>query len=576
VARRAERPVRGRLIGLETEYAIRFTAADPGAARPGNRAIYRAVSAALGELVATQPGQQHSGEVGRVFTSSGATFCYEHLPTALDGGLLEGGTPECADPSQLLLYQKANDALLIDAIPGATARLSKQGFQGELAFLKNCRDAEGHTYGAQENYEAEIAGGLELVLYRVCLTLAVPVVVVNSVLLWSLAFTVMALFVPTLILSAIGMFVLPRLSIWQKVIGLLDPDDPAFSQRTARVMVALERVVGAPTMVLSTLPLRVFAFRKQRAALLGFLVSRPLWSGAGTVEADGTFGLSEKGPAIRRVVRWTPAPAQRPIFDTGNLMKDLHSMFRLRLYPLLRLYRARQRMQLGLSDSNCAQTAEYLKVAITALMVEMAEAGVLADAPRPRRPVEALHALARDASLRVKVDIAGGAAMTGLELQREYLARAKAYLRDGAATSLEAHRAVALWEEVLAALATDPGQLVGRIDWVSKRYLIEGCAPDAGAAVQKKIDLRYHELGSGYLAEMERCGIAPQLVSAPEVAAARRVGPEGTPARMRGKLVTRLRGSALPVEVSWDSVRIGGRLRGKVIQLVPRGPRPRG
>ena len=34
---------------------------------------------------------------------------------------------------------------------------------GELGLLKNCRDADGHTYGAQENYEAIIASGARLV-----------------------------------------------------------------------------------------------------------------------------------------------------------------------------------------------------------------------------------------------------------------------------------------------------------------------------------------------------------------------------------------------------------------------------
>lgn len=561
-----------RLLGLETEYAIRFTPAD-GVPRPGNHIIYNAVAAALGELVETQPGQQRSGEIGRIFTASGAAFCYENLPTSIDGGLVEGGTPECAGPSQLLLYQKANDALLIEAIPGATARLRHQGFDGELALLKNCRDAEGHVYGAQENYEAEIARGIDLALYRIALTLTLPFVALTALLIWSIVLVLLVALVLALIISLIGTIVRPGSAFWAKLLRSLDPESSTFFFAGARLLVPVERVVGFWGTAAGSLLFRAFAFRRQRTALLGFLVSRPIWSGAGTVHTDASFGLSEKGPAIRRVVRRTPAPGDRPIFDTGNLLKDLLSPARLQLRPLLHLYGARQRMQLGLSDSNCAQTAEYLKAATTALVLEMAEAGWLAEAPHLLRPVEALHTIVADASLRARVDVAGRPPMTALELQREYLARARAYLRQSAMPSLEAHRTVALWEELLATLEADPGRLVGRIDWVSKRYLVEACAATAPPEVQKKIDLRYHELGTGYFAEMERAGIAPRLVSDDEIAHAKRTAPEGTPARMRGQLVKSLAGSPLPVQVSWDSVRIGGRRGGKLIRLVtPREP----
>src|SRR5262249_27628135 len=161
----------------------------------------------------------------------------------------------------------------------------------------------------------------------------------------------------------------------------------------------------------------------------------------------------------------------------------------LRLRPFLSLFRARQRMQLGLSDSNMAETAEYLKVATTALVLEMAVAGRLTRAPRPARPVDALHALVADPTLTVRVPILGREPMSALELQRYYLGEARAWLREVPAPSLEAHRVVSLWAEVLDALEEDPGQLVGSIDWVSKRYLIEGCADGERASVAKKIDL---------------------------------------------------------------------------------------
>ena len=42
-------------------------------------------------------------------------------------------------------------------MPAAERELSSRGFPGQLGLLKNCRDARGHCYGAQENYDAQIA-----------------------------------------------------------------------------------------------------------------------------------------------------------------------------------------------------------------------------------------------------------------------------------------------------------------------------------------------------------------------------------------------------------------------------------
>src|SRR5262245_24649143 len=99
----------GRLLGLETEYAIRFTPVE-GSSRPGNRAIYQALSSAISQLVRTLPGESRGVEERRFFTESGASFCYESLPHAADGGLIEAATPECDSPGQLVCHQRAIDA----------------------------------------------------------------------------------------------------------------------------------------------------------------------------------------------------------------------------------------------------------------------------------------------------------------------------------------------------------------------------------------------------------------------------------------------------------------------------------
>jgi proteasome accessory factor A len=346
----------------------------------------------------------------------------------------------------------------------------------------------------------------------------------------------------------------------------MDGDDTGVVRFLRRVLQPLEVVIFRPLATLALQPFRL-AFRRQRRTMVAFLVSRPVLSGAGTLGEDGSFGLSEKGPSIERVVRTSDRAHQRPLFETGNLNKDLHAPMRLRIRPLLGLFRARQRMQLGLSDSNVAQVAEYLKIGTTALVLDMAEAGAIDDAPRLADPLGALRAIAADPTLRARVPLASGAPMTALELSRWYLDRAKRFVRDAPVVSMEARAVVRSWEEALDALEADPGRLVGELDWVTKRWLIEACGADEPYAAKKKIDLRYHELGQGYLARLERGGIARTLVSEEEIEAATTTAPQATPARLRGQLIRDLGHSSVPVCVSWDSVRIGGRLRGKVIRL---------
>jgi len=239
-----------------------------------------------------------------------------------------------------------------------------------------------------------------------------------------------------------------------------------------------------------------------------------------------------------------------------------------RLRPLMQLFAKRQRMQLGLSDSNMCQSAEYLKVGSTLLVLDMLEAGLLDDAPRPRRPVHALKTLIEDSELRSAAMMKEGRLMTALEIQRYYYEKAQIYVRDQAATSIEATEVVKLWGQALDALeAGDIPALVGRLDWVTKASLLTEGNHKLSRAALKKIDLRYHELGAGYLARLEKAGMAAVLVDPQQVEKAIFEGPDDTPALIRGNLVRELAQSADKVTIAWGSVRVGGRLRGEVIRL---------
>ncbi len=513
----------------------------------------------------------------QLFTENGGSVSYEALPWALDGGLVEGGTPECRGPGQLMLYQRAQDAMLLTAARDASCLLAERGFAGEVGLLKNCRDAQGNVYGAQENYELPLAHKSGLWLYRTGLLVLLPLVVATVAVTWLLLLTLMGVALGLLLtLSIVGVFI-PPVSRWLASLGLDGEDPPAPEQpgglprvlekKLGRAAYLFELCVWGPVMSLFSWWLMATAFRRHRKALLSFLVTRSVVTGAGTVLADGSFALSEKAPSIVRVMRATPLSVDRAIYDTGNLLKHLSEPTLLQFSKLIALFRPRQRMQLGLSDSNVAQLAEYLKIGTTSLLVDLADAGLLHDAPTLARPIEALQTIVRDPTLQATVEFSKSKPATALQVQRWYCERAKAVLDRGGVTPMNATEIVRLWGEALDALEDDPNSLVGRLDWVTKRYLLETAGADASEAVLKKIDLKYHELGDGYLARMESIGAAPTLVSAADVEAAIRSPPDGTPAFARGRLVKQLANSGADAVISWDRVRIGHRFGGKVIRL---------
>jgi proteasome accessory factor A len=549
-----------RLLGLETEYAIRFA---PDGEHPGNDVAFQAVKRALSHLVATRPGHSAPGR-DQLFTQNGGAFYYEYLPHCLWGGLVEGATPECRGPGQLLVYQRAQEELLLAALPLAEDELRSQGFPGRLGLLKNSRDAEGHVYGSQENYEVPIARGLGLALYRLGVAALLPLLLVQTLATYLLVLLILI----GVILGTVVMLFVPR---WRRRLEQLSEDQRELEITLGRFQLWFTLIVTWPITTLFALLLRLVAFRRERRRALAFLVTRTVIVGAGSVDGDRRFRLAEKAQSIRKLMRSTILPEDRPIFDTGNLIKMLAAPFNLQLDPVVRLFRQRQRLQLNLADSNRAQVAEYLKVGTAALVLDMIGDDRLAGAPRLRDPVAALRALADDPTLRTPLELAGGATANALEIQRWYQEQARDFLRESTATSMEARQVVRLWGEVLDAYEEgDPGRLVGRVDWVTKRYLLERCGAEDDAATLKTLDLRYHELGEGYFDQLARAGETAVLADPAAVERATREPPEDSPAFVRGGLIRSEAGSGARLIVSWDSAYVGQRLRGKVIPFRPR------
>lgn len=541
-----------RLMGLETEYAVRRLGSHYFPL--GNLYLFRSLMTAMRPFCDQVRGRDFSVTGERYFVQNGGAFYYEALPTAVDGGLVEGVTPECTSPHELLVYQKAQEHLLVDALRSARRHLpeSDDG-QRRLGLLKNCRDAYGHVHAAQENYEVEIAQGWRLWLLRGALLALAPAIIPVALALWTMT---LVWVVPALAYTLVK-------SVWSsaarqaKTVGA-EELFWSFIQRLARPLIWTEVILWAPITVVVNALLRLCAFRDIRRGAMAFFVSRSSLCGAGSLQPDGGFDVAEKATVVKRVLRLTNSPNDRPLIDTGNLLKRFMAPAMLRFEPFGRLFCRRQRLQLGFADANMAPAAEYLKLGMTALVLDMAEAGWLKDAPQPRDPIAALHLIARDPTLRVDITMKDGSRWKALAMQRYYLGKATRFVGESRTVSLEATRIVRLWREVLDALERDPQQLFGQLDWVTKKSLLERGQYACDFAGLKKIDLRYHELDDGYFEWLRASGLVREFIRPAEVDAAMKKPPRSRAARVRSYFIRKLAKDKLHGTLSWDVVKLGG------------------
>lgn len=558
-----------RLVGLETEYALRFQAADSTASRSKFR-LYEALIGSLCRRVLAVPAK-HFKE--GVFTANGGAVWFEAERPAAGGGLVEGATPECRGPREALIYQRAQDRLLAESAKSAIVN-------GQLVLIKNDRDSRDNVYGAQENYEAAFAAGGQLFCWRAGLVAMFPLAVLTWMgIAMSVALTFGYFAVAALCYLPFQWLTGGRRSV---ALFLFGSDLVEGRENCVHVPVWLETTLQLATRLL-TAPLALFlyvllqatGFRRARRQLLPFLVSRPVIAGAGMIDREGNFQVADKGPAINCVTGFGGMVFDRPVFSMGHFFKAVYadSWFAPRNY--LALFDRNQRLQIALGDSNMCDTAEYLRVGTTLLVLDAIEAGAVRNPPRLVRPIGALHRVCADPELSAELRLSDGGKTTALGLQRFYWEQCRAFLAEqGDDVPDEAKEIMRLWEQTLRGLediaqsASSPLALFGSLDWVTKKYLIDKAGRGASWEEKKKIDIRYHELSpEGYHQVLVPAGLTQVLVSPEEIDRARRSAPANSPATTRGHYIREFAEGGEPVRANWQHVVIGRGWGAKVVRL---------
>jgi proteasome accessory factor PafA2 len=281
--------------------------------------------------------------------------------------------------------------------------------------------------------------------------------------------------------------------------------------------------------------------------LIPFLITRQILCGAGKVGSEnGTppaaFQISQRSDFFE-ITLGANTTANRPLINTRDEPHADKDRFR--------------RLHVILADSNMCETASLLKIGTLRIILQMLEDGALDPDFTVENPVPANISISHDIELKKAIRLEGGKTMTPLEMQREFLAAAEEYCGIPENDSPESRLVLGHWRRALDALADDPMQLSGVLDWVTKYRLIERYIRRKGLSWRhprvRRMDILYHDIrpDKGLHRILEREGKVCRILDDDErTKYFINNPPEDTRAFFRGNCLRKF-GESI-VEANWD------------------------
>jgi proteasome accessory factor A len=258
--------------------------------------------------------------------------------------------------------------------------------------------------------------------------------------------------------------------------------------------------------------------------LIPFLVTRQLICGAG---------------AVAQTPRGAVYCLSRPAGPTGNGLSSVP----VRSRPFIntrdepRVTAGLRRLRVAVSESNMSETTTLLKAGATDLVLRMAEAGTVLAGLILDNPVRAIGEVCHDLTGRSRVRLADGRQLSALDIQGEYLTRAKDFT-DQRGPDTVTSRVLGLWERALDAIGAGNLDAIAReIDWVIKYQLIERYRAEHdvpwSAPEVARADLAYHDIrrDRGLYYQAQRSGAVERTARDIDIFEAKTVPP--APGRYR-------------------------------------------
>ena len=300
-------------------------------------------------------------------------------------------------------------------------------------------------------------------------------------------------------------------------------------------------------------------FARLADLLIPFLISRQIWCGAGKVlngPRGAQYCISQRADHIWEGVS-SATTRSRPIINTRDEPHADAERYR--------------RLHVIVGDSNMNEWTTYMKVGLTDLVLRMLEGNTVMRDLTLENPIRAIREISHDLSCRRRVRLSNGRELSALDLQEEYYERTARFLeRRGADPS--AKQLLEEWREALDALGADRTEsLAGKVDWVTKRALIERYRERHDLPLSSPrvtmLDLSYHDVNQerGLYYLLERAGKVERATTDADISLAMREPPQTTRAKLRGDFIRAAKAKRRDYTVDWVHLKLNDQAQRTVL-----------
>ncbi len=293
--------------------------------------------------------------------------------------------------------------------------------------------------------------------------------------------------------------------------------------------------------------------------LTPFLVTRQLICGAGKIlhlPRGTVYCVSQRADHIWEVAS-SATTRSRPIINTRDEPHADAERFR--------------RLHVIVGDSNMSETSTLLKFGSTDLVLRMIEARIPLRDMTLDNPIRAIREVSHDVTGRNRVRLANGSEMSALEIQHEYLTRAREFTSENGLNAISA-QVLERWERALEAIETGNLDKIAReIDWVTKYQLIERYRAKYDLPLSApriaQLDLAYHDVrrGRGLYYLLQRNGAMDRVIGDLDIFEAKSIPPQTTRAKLRGEFIRRAQEKRRDFSVDWVHLKLNDQAQRTVL-----------
>src|SRR5437868_2533389 len=294
--------------------------------------------------------------------------------------------------------------------------------------------------------------------------------------------------------------------------------------------------------------------------LLTFLATRQIFTGAGRVGQSNPLAFDFEPPQPERQVNFQLSQrADHIVNDIYQWVQFNRAIINARDEPLAD-YRKFRRLHLLIGDSNMSPFATALKMGTTACILTLLEEDKFPRGLVLQDAVVATREVSHQPNGPWLVELENGRTAGALEIQWRFLDAAGKYLQG---RDPEIDWLLESWSFVLDSFATNSDALIGGVDWITKRWLLEKFAEAESLSWDDpwllSLDLEYHNIdpSRGLFFQVKAGKRITDWNQSVRIKNASYRPPANSRAAGRSQAVAWFRDSELPYVINWDSIASG-------------------